>query len=91
MPGWPARPREDELLVVNLAWGQEAPGRYGSWGWHPLRPSTYSTGGHSVVLAEVREGGGWTVLDPNHEGLQLWPRPGLAVTVTRLGLPAPPR
>ncbi len=91
VPGWPARPREDELLVVNLAWGQEAPGRYGSWGWHPLRPSTYSTGGHSVVLGEVREGGGWTVLDPNHEGLQLWPRPGLAVTVTRLGLPAPPR
>lgn len=84
VPGWPLRPGPGEALVVNLAWGQEAPGRYGSWGWHPLRPATYATGGHSVLLAAVTPKGGWLVLDPNWEGLQEWPRPGLAVTVTRL-------
>jgi hypothetical protein len=81
--GWRVRPRPGEALVVNLAWGQEAPGRYGAWGWHPLRPATYTTGGHSVLLAAV-EGRAWVVLDPNHEGVQRWPRPGLAVTVTRI-------
>ena len=81
--GWRVRPAPGEALVVNLAWGQEAPGTYGTWGWHPLRPSTYATGGHSVLLAGL-EGGGWLVLDPNHQGLQRWPRPGVAVTVTRL-------
>jgi hypothetical protein len=79
------RPEPGEALVVNLAWGQEAPGRYGTWGWHPLRPATYATGGHSVVLAAV-EGAGWVVVDPNHRGVQRWPRPGLAVTVTRIRL-----
>ena len=81
--GWRARPRGGEALVVNLAWGQESPGRYGTWGWHPLRPATYSTGGHSVLLAAV-EGREWVVLDPNHQGIQRWPRPGVAVTVTRI-------
>lgn len=75
--------RKSEMLVANLAWGQERPGHYGTWGWHPLRPSTYTTGGHSVVLLAV-EGREWLVLDPNHRGLQRWPRAGLAVTVTRL-------
>lgn len=84
LPGRRLRPSPDEVLVVNLAWGQEAPGRYGSWGWHPLRPATYWTGGHSVVLAGLTPANGWVVLDPNHQGLQRWPRPGLAVTVTRL-------
>lgn len=82
--GWGQKPRAGEVLVVNLAWGQEQPGRYGTWGWHPLRPRTYATGGHSVVLAAREEGGGWLVADPNHRGLQRWPRPGLAVTVTRI-------
>ncbi len=84
VPGRRLGPAPDELLVANLAWGQESPGRFGTWGWHALRLATYSTGGHSVVVGEVRSGGGWTVLDPNHQGLQVWPRPGLAVTVTRL-------
>jgi hypothetical protein len=87
------RPAPREALVVNLAWGQEAPGRYGTWGWRPLRPRTYSTGGHSVLLAAVEADGIWVVLDPNHQGLQRWPRPGLAVTTTRitpLGPPAAP-
>ncbi len=79
-------PAPTRLVVANLAWGQEQPGRFGTWGWHPLRPRTYATGGHSVVVAE--EDDGWVVLDPNHRGLQRWPRPGWAVTATvveRLG------
>lgn len=83
LPGAPLRPRPDAVLVVHLAYGQEAPGRYGTWGWHPTRPSTYSTGGHSVLLARATEAG-WTVLDPNFPSLQHWPRPGLATAVTRL-------
>jgi hypothetical protein len=71
------------MLVANLAWGQERPGVYGTFGWNPLVPSTYAIGGHSVLLAAV-EDGGWLVLDPNLPGLQRWPRPGLALTVTRL-------
>lgn len=78
------RRRESEALVVNLGWGQEARGRYGTWGWHALRPATYTVGGHSVVLLERASDGGWVVLDPNHEGVQRWPRPGWAVTVTRI-------
>jgi hypothetical protein len=80
-------PAEDEALVANLAWGQEAPGVYGTWGWRPLRPATYTTGGHSVLLAAV-SGREWLVLDSNHRGLQRWPKPGIAVTVTRIR-PAP--
>jgi len=83
LPGMRLRVLPDEVLVANLAFGQEAPGAYGTWGWHPLRPRTYSTGGHSVVLAGV-EGRCWLVVDPNHEGVQRWPRPGWAVTVTRI-------
>src|SRR2546421_3983624 len=45
------RPAAGEALVVNLAWGQEGPGVYGTWGWHPLRPRTYASGGHRRVLA----------------------------------------
>ena len=85
VPGRTVRPAEGEVLIVHLAYGQEAPGRYGSWGWHPLRPLTYSTGGHSVVLAAL-DGSGWTVLDPNRPGLQTWPRPGIATAKTRLRL-----
>jgi hypothetical protein len=82
--GWRMRPVPGEVLVVNLAWGQERPGRYGTWGWHPTRPRTYATGGHSVVLSAREADGGWLVVDPNHRGVQRWPRPGLAVTVTRI-------
>jgi hypothetical protein len=88
LPGWPLRPRAGEVLVAHLAWGQESPGRYGSWGWHPLLPATYSTGGHSVVLAAV-DARGWQVLDPNLPGLQRWPRPGLATAVTRISAARP--
>ncbi|HSR22993.1 MAG TPA: hypothetical protein VLW53_05555 [Candidatus Eisenbacteria bacterium] len=77
------RPAPGQALVANLAWGQEAPGRVGTWGWHPLRPSTYRTGGHSVLLAAVH-GREWLVLDPNLQGVQRWPAPGLAVTATRI-------
>jgi hypothetical protein len=83
LPGWPLRPRAGEVLVAHLAWGQEAPGHQGSWGWYPLRPATYNIGGHSVVLAAL-DGRGWRVFDPNHPGLQHWPRPGLATAVTRI-------
>ncbi len=83
LPGLPLRPRPQTVLVVHLAFGQEAPGRYGTWGWQPLQPRTYSTGGHSVVLAAV-DGPRWTVVDPNHFGLQRWPRPGLATAITTL-------
>ncbi len=83
IPGLPLRPVPGEALIANLAWGQEAPGRRGAWGWRPLQPATYATGGHSVVLAAAGHDG-WKVLDPNHEGIQAWPRPGLAVTVTRI-------
>jgi hypothetical protein len=89
--GWSVRPEPGEALVANLAWGQERPGAAGTWGWHALRPATYSTGGHSVLLVAV-EGREWLVLDPNHQGVQRWPRPGYAVTATRirrLQLPAP--
>jgi hypothetical protein len=85
LPGWPLRPADAAVLIVHLAYGQEAPGRYGSWGWHPLQPATYSTGGHSVVLAAL-DGAGWTVLDPNRPALQSWPRPGIATARTRLSL-----
>jgi len=87
------RPAPNQALVVNLAWGQEQPHHYGTWGWHPMRPRTYTTGGHSVLLTAVEPEGSWVVLDPNHRGLQRWPRPGLAVTTTRIRpLPAaPPR
>lgn len=88
VPGWPLHPRPGEALVVNLAWGQEEPGVYGTWGFHPLRLATYTTGGHSVVLAAVT-GREWLVVDPNHQGVQRWPSPGLAVTVTRLSRAAP--
>jgi hypothetical protein len=84
-PWWRPRPRAGEVLVLNLAWGQESPGRRGSWGWHPLRPATYSTGGHSVVLGGVAGGDGrWIVVDPNHAAVQRWAGRGLPVTVTRL-------
>ena len=79
-------PSHDEMVVANLGWGQEEPGRWGSWGFHPALPGTWSTGGHSVVLAQVLEDRGWLVLDPNHRGLQRWPRPGRAVTATRISL-----
>ena len=84
-PGSAQRPNPDEVLIVHLVYGQEAPERYGTWGWHPLIPSSYSTGGHSVVLAAL-EGEGWMVLDPNRPALQSWPRPGIATAHTRLGL-----
>jgi len=90
VPGLRLAPRAGEQLVVNLAWGQEAPGRRGSWGFSPLRPATYSTGGHSVLLVAAQPPG-WLVLDSNHPGLQRWPRPGLAVTATRLRSASPIR
>jgi hypothetical protein len=88
LPGWPQRPADADLLIVHLAYGQEAPGRYGSWGWNPLLPSSYWTGGHSVVLAAL-DGAGWTVLDPNRPGLQNWPRPGIATARTLIRLKGP--
>jgi len=81
---WPAlRTRPGEVLVAHLAWGQEQPGVYGAWGFHPFDRATWSTGGHSVVVLEGGRGP-WRVLDPNHRGIQEWPRPGIAVTATRI-------
>ena len=84
LPGRRLRPRAGEVLVAHLAWGQERPGVFGTWGFYPLRPATWSTGGHSVVVLEAAASGAWRVLDPNHPGVQEWPRPGIAVTATRL-------
>jgi len=85
LPGWPLRRRPREVLVAHLVWGRERPGFYGTWGFSPLHRGTWSTGGHSVVVLDA-DGGGWQVLDPNHPGVQAWPRPGVAVTRTRLSL-----
>ena len=83
VPGWPLRLRSHEILLAHLVWGQEAPGRRGAWGWRPLVPGTYSTGGHTVVVAGI-ESGTWSVLDPNLEGIQSWPVPGMATAVTSI-------
>jgi hypothetical protein len=83
VPGWPLRTRPREVLVAHLAWGQERPGFDGAWGFSPLQRGTWSTGGHSVVVLEAGRGG-WRVLDPNHPGVQAWPRGGIAVTRTRV-------
>ena len=83
LPGWPLRLRPHEMLLAHLVWGQEAPGRRGAWGWRPLAPKTYSTGGHTVVVAGI-ESGSWAVLDPNLSGIQNWPVPGIATAVTRI-------
>ncbi|MDQ6691477.1 MAG: hypothetical protein M3Z13_01795 [Candidatus Dormibacteraeota bacterium] len=88
LPGRRLRPRPGAVLVVHLAFGQEAPGRYGTWGWHPLRPFTYTTGGHSVLLAGT-DGPRWRVLDPNFPAMQQWPRPGLATATTLIEKGAP--
>ncbi|MBO0744718.1 MAG: hypothetical protein J2P43_06850 [Candidatus Dormibacteraeota bacterium] len=82
---WPApRPGPGSCLVANLAYGQERPGVRGTWGWNPLRPRTYASGGHSVVIAGVGERGERLVVDPNWPGLQRWRRPGWSITVTRI-------
>jgi hypothetical protein len=82
-PWPPLTTRPGEVLVAHLAWGQERPGVRGTWGFHPFDRATWSTGGHSVVvLAGGRSA--WRVLDPNHPGIQEWPRPGVAVTATRI-------
>jgi hypothetical protein len=73
-----------EVLVAHLLYGQERPGVYGCWGFRPLDRRTWATGGHSVVVLET--GRRWKVLDPNHEEIQEWPRPGIALTTTRLRL-----
>ncbi len=85
---WPLRERPGEVLVAHLAWGQERTGVYGSWGFRPLRRRTWSTGGHSVVVLKGGRGQ-WRVLDPNHPQPQDWPRPGIAVTATRIRRPRP--
>lgn len=87
LPGVPLRPPADGAVIAHLAWGQERPGHYGSWGWRPLHPATYSTGGHSVVVAAV-EGRRWLVCDPNWERLQAWPRSGIATAKTLLTGPS---
>jgi hypothetical protein len=84
VPASRLRPGEEEVLIGHLAFGQEAPGCRGTWGWNPLRPSTYGVGGHSVVVARVEGDGSWVVVDPNHPGQQRWPRPGVAITATRI-------
>lgn len=90
LPYPPPRPRSAEVLVVHLLYGQERPGAYGYWGFRLLDRRTWDTGGHSVVLLGTDERGGWRVLDPNWPGVQEWPRPGVAVTVTRLSARATP-
>ena len=83
LPWPPLAGKPGSVLVAHLAWGQERPGVYGTWGFHPLQRATWSTGGHSVVVLEGGRGP-WRVLDPNHPGVQEWPRPGVAVTATRI-------
>lgn len=85
LPWPPLRTRPGEVLIAHLAWGQERPGRRGGWGFRLFDRATWSTGGHSVV---VLRGGraAWRVLDPNFDQAQDWPRPGVALTATRLRL-----
>lgn len=78
------RPRPWSCLVANLAYGQERPGVWGTWGWNPLRPRTYSNGGHSVVVAGTGPDGERLVVDPNWPGLQRWRHPGWSITATRI-------
>jgi len=63
-------------VAVRSRTGLVLPGR-------PLRPRP-----GEVLIAHLAWGqerpGGWRVLDPNHQGIQDWPRPGIAVTTTRL-------
>lgn len=93
VPPWPApRARPRAVLIAHLAWGQERPGVYGTWGFRLLVPATWSTGGHSVLVL-AGGGGPWKVLDPNHPQVQEWPRPGIAVTATWISpgiSPGPP-
>jgi hypothetical protein len=86
-PPWPApsaTDRGDCVLIANLAYGQERPGRRGTWGWHALHPATYATGGHSVIFAGVLPGGGRVVIDPNLPAAQRWSSAGWTVTTTRI-------
>ena len=87
LPGGPRPPTGDsETVIAHVAYGQEAPGKRGTFGWNPLRPATYATGGHSVVLAGLDSGGRWLVVDSNLEGLQRWERRGWAMAETRIRL-----
>lgn len=83
LPGWPLTTDPATITIAHLAWGQERPGVYGTWGFRPLDRRSWDTGGHSVVVI-VGGRARWRVLDPNHPTVQLWPRPGAAVTVTVL-------
>ncbi len=85
LPGRPLRALPGQVLVAHLLYGQERPRVYGYWGFRLLDRGTWDTGGHSVVLLGPADRG-WRVLDPNWEGVQAWPRPGIAVTTTRLRL-----
>jgi hypothetical protein len=88
-PRWTARAAPGEVLVAHLLYGQEAPGRYGFWGFRLLERASWGSGGHSVVVLGAGPGG-WSVLDPNLPGAQRWSRPGVAVTATRLKRALPP-
>ena len=90
VPGRPPATPPGWVTVAHLAWGQERPGVYGSWGFRLLERASWDTGGHSVVLLTGGRGS-WRVLDPNHPLIQEWPRPGVAVTVTRIRRGPAPR
>ncbi len=78
-------PGAGEVVIGNMAFGQEAPGRTGSWGFNLLRPRTWAEGGHSLIIA-ARRGRGYDVVDSNIDGVQHWARRGLAATSTRVRL-----
>ena len=72
-----------ETLIGHMAYGQERPGVWGSWGFDATKPSDWSKVGHSVVIAAA-EGSGWAVIDSDNAGIQHWAKPGWAMATTTI-------
>ena len=79
-------PQAGEVVIAHCERGQESPGVRTWLGLDWQRPSTWLSGGHSVVVAGVLPGGAWRVVDSNHPGVQTWPEPGLRFCETRISL-----
>ena len=72
-----------ETLIGHMAYGQERPGVWGSWGFDLTKPADWNSAGHSVVIAAA-EGSGWAVIDSDNPGIQHWARPGWAMATTTI-------
>jgi hypothetical protein len=76
-------PGAGETLIGHMAWGQERPGVWGSWGFELTKMSDWNKVGHSVIIASA-EGSGWAVIDSDNAGIQHWTRPGWAMATTTI-------